>query len=151
GGFQAIASLESLPEDGDMIVDDSVIVKRYSEHIEGVGYFYDSTEQKSLPGLNVVLVLWVKGKEIFVLDVIIKEKGGKTKNELVRESFLRLQELGLKPSFVLFDSWYACSDTLNLLQTWGWRYLSQVKENRNLDGLAVKKHRYFGAKSRYGY
>lgn len=151
GRFQAFADLGSLPPGGDIIVDDTIIAKSYSKNIEGVGYFYSSKDKKSLPGLNCVLILWVVGKEVFVLDVIIKEKGAETKNELVQESFLRLYELGLKPSMVLFDVWYACCTTLNLLNEWGWQYLSQVRGNRLLDGFGVKKHKFYGAKSRYGY
>jgi hypothetical protein len=151
GGFQAFAEMELLPEGGDVIVDDTLIAKPYCKQIEGVGYFYDSKEKKSLPGLNCLLILYVKDKEVFVLDVIIKEKGGKTKNDLVRESFIRLYELGLKPFVVLFDIWYAAYKTLNLLDGLGWRYLSQVRENRLLEGMPVKKHRFYGANSRYGY
>lgn len=151
GGFQAFADLGLLPEGGEVIVDDTVIVKRYCEQIEGVGYFYDSKEKKSLPGLNCLLILYVMGKEVFILDVIIKEKEGETKNDLVRESFLRLYECGLKPTVVLFDIWYAANKTLNLLDELGWRYLCQVRENRLLDGIHVKSHRFYGANSRYGY
>ena len=52
---------------------------------------------------------------------------------------------GLKPGYVLFDSWYAAGALLNLLEGFGWKYVARLKSNRLIDGVAVRgrwRHRF---------
>ena len=130
--------------------DDTVINKQFSKKIEGVSFVYSSSEKKVIPGLTCMLVLWVYGSQVFVLDVIVWQKGGPTKNELVRQVLKRLYSEGLKPTFVYFDAWYTAYETLNLLQSYGWQYVARIKGNRYFNGMPISQHRYFGAKSLYG-
>jgi hypothetical protein len=51
---------------------------------------------------------------------------------------------------VYFDSWYACSPTLELIEELGWTYVTRIKSNRLLDGIALKEHKFFGAGGKQG-
>lgn len=65
---------KNLPSTGYLVIDDCVIDKRHSPQIEGVVFVYSSSDNKTLPGLCFVLLLWVSGKQSFVLDVIVCRK-----------------------------------------------------------------------------
>ena len=150
GGFSGLSDWSDLPPRGILIVDDTVIAKPHTKAIEGVAYVYSSSEKKALPGLTCQLVLWRVDTEVFVLDVVICEKGGANKNELFRQTVLRLYELGLQPEYVTFDAWYGSKETLNLLQEVGWVYVTKLKSNRILSGRKLSDHRFYGANSRPG-
>jgi hypothetical protein len=115
-----------------------------------VSYQYSSSDEKVLNGLCFILILWVSGKQVFVLDALIWRKGGPTKNELVQMAFRRYRLAGIQPSTVLFDAWYAASSTLNLLGSWGSKYLARVKDNRLFGNRHLTEHRFCGANGKYG-
>ena len=121
-GVSVCADLRMLPAGGCIVIDDTVINKQFSKKIEGVSFVYSSSEKKVIPGLTCILVLWVCGKQVFVLDVLVWRKGRPTKNELVRQTLTRLYCEGLQP----------------------------IKGNRYFNGMPVSQHRYFGAKGMYG-
>ncbi len=150
GGFQGLSDWSLLPPSGVLIVDDTAIEKPYSQKIEGVDYIYSSSQHKSLPGLSCQLVLWRVGTQVFVLDVVMCEKGGPNKNELFRQTLFRLFELGLKPEYVTFDTWYAANETLNLLNELGWTYVCKIRTNRIFNGRRMNIHKFYGAKGRKG-
>lgn len=139
-----------LPKNGYIVLDDCVLNKQYSEKIAGVSYQYSSSDEKILNGLCFILILWVSGNQTFVLDTLIWRKGGPTKNELVRAALTRHYLAGIQPSKVLFDAWYAASQTLNLLSSWGWTYLARIKGNRLFGNRHLTEHRFCGANGKYG-
>lgn len=148
--FKPFKQIHKLPAKGVLIFDDTVISKRFSKKIEGCNYIYSPSDNKVLMGLCLVLVIYVFKDKVYVLDVIIWEKGGKTRNELIRNSMSDLKAKGLAPKLVTFDAWYAASETLNLLNSWNWRYITLCRSNRNFNGQKVKEHKFFGAKSIFG-
>jgi putative transposase len=148
--FEDFNRWDYLPRNGYIVLDDSVLNKQYSKKIEGVSYQYSSSNEKVLNGLCFILILWVSGKQVFVLDALIWQKGGPTKNELVQMAFRRYRFAGIQPSKVLFDAWYAASSTLNLLGSWGWKYLARVKSNRLFGKRYLTEHRFCGANGKYG-
>ena len=143
-----VADWNMLPKKGIIVIDDTVIAKPHSETIEGVKWQYASSKDKVLPGINMVLGLWVANGKIYVLDVIFP--GDSNRNELVQALLKRVKEAELDVERVLFDAWYACSKTLNLVHTQGWTYVCRVKSNRLLDGISIDSHKFFGAKGRTG-
>jgi hypothetical protein len=145
--FNAIADWAELPPGGEIIIDDTVLAKPYSRTLEGVGYLYDSAEKKSVRGIGLLLMLYVARGKIYVLDVVLFGKGGETKNEMARELLKEAHESGLQPKRVLFDTWYGCFETQNLLESWHWVYVSRVRSNRLLNGQNLYKHDFKGVKS----
>jgi len=149
GCFDPCSDLNMLPKGGYLIYDDTVIAKPFGNNIEGVGFYYDSAEGKSIRGLPLILIIYVYQQQVFILDVIIPG-GGKTKNDIIRQCLKEYKEQGLKPYRVLFDNWYAAQDSVNLLNDLNWVYISRCKKNRILNGEGVQKHKYYGAKAIQG-
>lgn len=150
GGFTGITDWEKLPPLGILIVDDTAIAKPYSRNIEGVDWVYSSSQQQTVLGLTCQLVLWRVEDEVFVLDVMICEKGGLKHNERFRQSLLRLYELDLQPQYVTFDTWYAAQETLELVHELGWTYVTKLRVNRLFNGRHLQDHLFYGANSRTG-
>lgn len=67
-----------------------------------------------VPGINMLLALWMIGDDVFVLDVIFLQD--ESRHALVQNLLHRLDGAGLKPTEVIFHAWYAASKTLNLIQ-----------------------------------
>lgn len=67
--------------------------------------------------------------------------------QLLREAKRR----GLRPEYVLFDSWYAAASLLHQLESMGWKYVARLKSNRLFEGQAVRErwpHRFGRARGR---
>ena len=142
--------IKSLPKGGKIIVDDTSLSKIYAKSIEGIRWVYCSTLNKAIKGYTVVKIIYVYGNEIYNLEDIIWQKEDGTKNQIVRKKLIEYYEAGLEPEIVLFDLWYAASETFNLLNDFGWKYLCLTKRNRNFNGKRVDEHKYYGGKSLYG-
>jgi SRSO17 transposase len=142
--------IKSLPKGGKIVVDDTSLSKIYAKSIEGIRYVYCSTLNKSIKGYTVIKIIYVHGNDIYNLEDIIWNKEEGTKNEIVRKKLKEYYEAGLEPEIVLFDLWYAASETFNLLNDFNWKYLCLTKRNRHLNGKRVDEHKYYGGKSLYG-
>jgi hypothetical protein len=142
--------IKNLPKGGKVIVDDTSLSKMYAQNIKGIRWVYCSTLNKAIKGYTVIKIIYVVGNEIYNLEDIIWDKADGTKNEIVRKKLTEYYEAGLEPEIVLFDLWYGASETFNLLNDFGWKYLCLSKRNRNFNGKRVDEHKYYGGKSLYG-
>lgn len=142
--------LKTLPKGGKIIIDDTSLSKMYSKMIEGIRWVYCSTLNKAIKGYTVIKIIYVHGNDIYNLEDIIWDKADGTKNEVVRKKLNEYYESGLDPEIVLFDLWYGSSETFNLLNDFGWKYLCLCKRNRNFNRQRVDAHKYYGGKSLYG-
>lgn len=143
-----VADWTLLPRQGILVIDDTVIAKPHSQAIEGVKWQYASCKDKVLPGINLLLALWVVEGTVHVLDV--QFPGEANRNELVQDLLKRMKESSFEPERVLFDAWYAASKTLNLVHTLGWTYVCRVKGNRLFNGQAIDAHAFYGAQGQIG-
>ncbi len=130
------------------MIDDTVIAKPHSRSIEGVKWQYASSKDKVLPGINLLLILWVADETVYVLESLFP--GDENRNELLQEVLRRLSEAGFQPEHVLFDAWYAASKTLNLIHRLGWTYVCRMKGNRLFNGQPIESYPFYGAKGRRG-
>lgn len=146
--FTPVVDWDSLPKEGRAVLDDSTIAKPHSESIEGVKWVWDSSQNKSVPGINMLLALWVVGEEIFVLDMFFPQE--ENRHDLTQDLLRRMDEAGFKPTEVSFDAWYAASKTLNLIHTLGWTYVCRMRSNRIFNGQAIESHLFQGAQGRIG-
>lgn len=142
--------IKSLPQGGQIVIDDTSLSKIYAKSIEGIRYVYCSTLNKSIKGYTVIKIMYVYGNDIYNLEDIIWDKQEGTKNEIVRKKLKEYYEAGLEPEMILFDLWYAASETFNLLNDFKWKYLCLTKRNRHLNRKRVDEHKYYGGKSLYG-
>lgn len=148
--FNPFTSPEKLPKNGDLIIDDSPLAKPFSSTLEGAGYVWCSTLSKCIYGYTFINIIWVKNGKSYLVNTIFYRKGGETKNELLRKELTRLKNLNKRPRYVLFDLWYAAKETLNLLNSWNWQYITISKSNRIFEGKKVRDHKFNGAKSKFG-
>ncbi len=124
---------------GWLIIDDTVIDKSFAKQIENLSWIYCSKKQRSVLGLNLVLLCWSNGRLTIPLAFKIwKKDGGKSKFDLALEllSYAR-NILCLRPKYVAFDSWYASKKILKRLKQYRWIFYSQLKRNRIFNGIKV--------------
>lgn len=132
-------------EKGYLVLDDTTW-RRFTKKAEAVSYVWDSTIGKVVFGMSVVMLIWTDGKRKVPLGIRVWRKGGKSKVELAAELLRQAHERGLSPEFVLFDSWYGARTLLELIDDFGWHYISATKRNRLFDGVKISNyfHHRFG-------
>ena len=86
-----------------------------------------------------VLLLWTDGRWKVPVGIRLWRAGGRSKVELAAGLLRQAQRRGLRPQYVLFESWYAAARILNVLEGLGWKYVARLKSNRLLDGHALRK------------
>ena len=125
--------------------------QRFTKKAEAVSYVWDSTAGKVVFGMNVVLLIWTDGERKIPIGLRIWKKGGRSKVKLAKDLLRVARKNGLSPEYVLFDSWYAATELLNLLDQFGWKYIGGVKRNRLLDEERIDKlfHHRFGRRTGY--
>lgn len=133
--------------DGWLIIDDTVIDKSFAKRIENLSWIYCSKKQRSVLGLNLVLLAWGNGKITIPLAFKIwKKGGGKSKFDLALELLAYARNvLQIRPQYVTFDSWYASKKILKRLKRYRWIFYSQLKRNRIFNGVQVCQY----GKTRY--
>jgi putative transposase len=144
-----LISMPSQLSGGCLIIDDTIIEKPHGQAFEAASYVYSSSKGKAVFGYSLVLLVWTDGIKRIVVDYKIYRKGGPTKLQLALKmlSFAR-NRLKLKPSFVLFDSWYAAKTLLKRLCDYGWKFVTRLKRNRSFNGVQlqdVRKGSYWNA------
>lgn len=142
--------IKSLPKGGQLIFDDTSIDKSYSQKIEGISWVWCSKINKAIKGYCFIKFIYIYKDKIYNIADIFWQKGGKTKNELVREKLQELYEKGLEPKIVLFDCFYAACKNLNLLYSFNWKYLTLCRSNKIFEKQQVQKYKFYGGKSLYG-
>lgn len=137
--LRAIGALKG----GYLVLDDSFIL-RYSSGKLKLKKLKDSAHNRYAYGFNVVLLIWTDGQRRIPVGfrVFTAKKGEQSKIELALELFKEAQAFGMKPSYVLFDAWYAAQQIVNWLIGAGWLYVTQLRSNRKLDGSSLKSYNH---------
>jgi hypothetical protein len=127
---------------GYLIIDDTVIEKPYSSKLSECAWVYSSKRKKVVFGISVVLLVWTDGQIRIPLGYRVWKKEGPSKFELALEllSYGR-NRLGVRPKFVLFDSWYPSKEILKRIKDYGWYFVCQVKKNRRFEGMALRDYK----------
>ena len=136
-------------DEGLLILDDTTLDKPYANKIEHVTWHWSGKHGRTVKGINLLTLLWrgsakedsseeegpgTASREPHVpCDFRLYEKGGKTKNEHVRDMLDRAAERGFAPEMVLFDSWYSSLDNLKKVQALEWTFLTRLKKNRKVN------------------
>lgn len=131
-------SSELVGEGGYLLLDDTTW-RRWAAKAEAVSWVWSSTAGHIVRGMQVVLLVWTDGHIKVPVGMRLWQKGGKSKVALAEEMLREAHARGIKPKYVLFDSWYAAATLLNLLDGFGWKYVARLKSNRLLDGVAVRE------------
>lgn len=130
---------------GGYLVLDDTTWQRQTKVAEAVSKVWSSTAGGVRLGMQAVLLIWTDGKRKVPISMRLWQKGGKSKVELAEEMLREAANWGLKPNYVLFDSWYAARAIFNLLGELGWNYVARIRGNRLLDAQHLNQkwpHRY---------
>ena len=109
-------------ETGYLVIDDSVLDKRFSRHNELVGRHWSGNEHRIICGIDLVNLLWTKGEECIPCDYRIyqsEKEGEKTKNEHFRDMLDIAKSRGFKPQYVLGDCCTVRSTILTIFRNRG--------------------------------
>jgi putative transposase len=142
---------QPLVRKGGYLVIDDTSWERFTRVADAVSWVWSSSVGKPVGGMQVVMLLWTDGKWKVPLGIRIWRKGGPSKVELAIGLLSQAQCRGLQPAYILFDSWYAAAQILNLLDGWGWHYVARFKSNRKLDKASLRTtwpHRYGHARGK---
>lgn len=125
---------------GWLIIDDTVIDKKFAKVIENLSWVFDSKTNKSILGLNIVLLTWSDGKRTIPLAIKVYQKSnGKTKIDLALELLNYAHFIGISPEYVVFDAWYAADKVLKKIESFRWFFVTRLRKNRKLDGKKMTK------------
>jgi hypothetical protein len=129
---------------GYLVIDDTAWA-RWAVHSEAVSWVWSSAHGRVLRGHQVVLLIWTDGRVKVPLGIRLWKKGSYSKVELAAQLLREAERRGIRPQYVLFDSWYAAATLLHLLESFGWKYVARLKSNRYFEGQAVRErwpHRF---------
>lgn len=117
---------------GTLSVDDSVLDKPYSYHMDLVGYFWSGKHHKSVKGLNLISLYYtdLQGNSVPVNYRIYNKAEGKTKNHYFQEMVAEVIEWGLNPEFVSGDTWYAGVPNLKMVKKHHMNFMFAIESNR---------------------
>lgn len=135
-----VASIVGTLSTGYLIIDDTVIDKTFARAIEGIAWVFSSKENRSILGLSVVVICW--SNEIVTVPLglkIWKKESKKSKVDLAIDLLRSVRKFPLfSPQYVAFDSWYAAHELLQVIEGYGWTWVTQLKRNRKLNGVQVR-------------
>lgn len=128
-------------DSGYLIVDDSVLDKRYSRDNELVKLQYSGNEHGLVKGIDLVNFLWTDGSQYIPVDYRIyhPDSDGKDKNDHFQEMFKRAVKRGFSQEYILMDSWYGSVKNFKLIRKHHWHFISNIKSNRK---VSVTKGEY---------
>lgn len=121
-------------EEGYLVVDDTLLDKRYSRKNELARIQYSGNAHGLVNGICIVNLLW-SGEESYIpVDYRIydKTRDGRSKNDHFLDMLMKAKERGLKPAYVLMDSWYGSIDNLKAIRSHGWHFMTSLKHNRQI-------------------
>jgi DDE superfamily endonuclease len=120
---------------GVLVLDDSTLDKPYARKIELVGRHWSGKHKAVVRGINLITLVWTDGDRQIPCDYRLydKAKDHLTKNDHFRAMVQAAHDRGFAPECVLFDSWYSGLENLKAIRGYGWRWLTQLKVNRNVN------------------
>jgi len=124
---------------GGYVVLDDTSWQRFTRIAQAVSWVWSSTAGKPVWGMQVVVLLWTDGQRKVRVGIGLWRAGERSKVELAVGLLSQAQRSGLTAQYVLFESWYGAARMLNLLEGWGWKYVTRLKSNRLLDRQPLRK------------
>ena len=120
---------------GLLIVDDTTLDKPYATQIGLVHRHWSGKHHRVVQGINLVTLLWSDGTDAIPCDYRFYDKpvDGVTKNAHFRAMLATAKQRGFRPRVVAFDSWYSSLENLKTIRDYGWRWLTRLKGNRQVN------------------
>ena len=119
---------------GWLILDDSVLDKPYGPEIGLSCWQYSGRHHKPIRGIGLLTMIWTNGIVAIPVNYRIYDKqvDGKSKHNHAREMLIWAKGRGFTPEDVLMDAWYTASETLRLIQKFGWTWIAEIRSNRRV-------------------
>ena len=123
---------------GILIIDDTLSEKS-GKDIEGVGWFWDHTQNKHILAHNIVSTHYIAGSFHLPLDFELyrrredcpSKKEFRTKVQIAKELVEKAVSYGLPISVVVFDSWYMSRELIEYMNSLGIQaYVTEEKGDR---------------------
>jgi putative transposase len=95
---------------GDLVLDDTLLDKPQARKSDLVKVQYSGKHHGLVRGISIVTADWsnIDGSILpFGFKIYNKDDDNKTKNDLFLEILDTVEEKGLNPRYVQFDTWYA--------------------------------------------
>ncbi len=126
---------------GTLSVDDSVLDKPYSQHMELVGHFWSGKHHRVVKGVNLITLYYTdwQGRSPPVNYRVYDKADHKTKNDYFLEMLEQVLSWGLEPGFMTGDSWYSSASNLKTVKNHRLGLLFAVESNRR---VSVEKGRW---------
>jgi putative transposase len=127
---------------GLLVVDDTTLDKPYAQKMGLVTRHWSGKHHAVVEGINLTTLLWTDGLgpnarslpcDCRLYEPAEQGKGQMTKNEHFLAMLATAKERGFCPRFVCFDSWYSSLDNLKAVRDHGWRFLTRLKSNRQVN------------------
>ena len=145
--WQEVEPLVALTH-GFLVIDDTTLDKPYARKMGLVSRHWSGKHHSVVEGINLTTLLWTDGLSSLPCDCRLYEvaqDGQKqiTKNDHFLAMLQTAKERGFRPKYVCFDGWYASLENLKAVRGHGWRFLTRLKCNRqvnpdNTENKAVK-------------
>ena len=123
---------EQVALDSCLIVDDTVLDKRWSPQNELAGFHWSGNEHKVIRGISLVNLLATHDDTCIPVDYRVNEgtKESKNKNEHFIDMLNVAKKRGFEPRYVMADSWYGSLENMKAITALGWKFIIGLKENR---------------------
>lgn len=134
--------------DGVIIIDDSIEEKPYTDENEQVAWYFDSSKNRAVKGINFLTAFYQAGdiglpvafdivtKTETYFDVkkqVTKRRSQQTKNARYRQLLQVCVHNQMKFRYVLNDSWYASADNMKFVhKDLKKDFIMAIKENRKV-------------------
>jgi len=125
-------------------VDDTTLDKPYAQKIGLVTRHWSGKHHAVVEGINLTTMLWTDGLSSLPCDCRLYEPAEKGKEQVTKnDHFLAMlqilamlqtaKEREFRPRYVCFDGWYSSLANLKAVREYGWRFLTRLKSNRQVN------------------
>jgi hypothetical protein len=123
---------------GGYLVIDDTSWERFTHGAEAVSWVWSSRVGKPVWGMQGVLLWWTNGKWKVPVGMRMWRKGGPAQVALAIGLLRQARRRGLQPAYVLWESWYAAAEIMNLLDGGGWQYVRRLKSTRKFGESSLR-------------
>lgn len=115
-------------------IDDTVLDKPYSQHMDLVSYFWSGKHHRSVKGINLITLYATdqNGQNIPINFRIYDKSESKTKNDYFMDMLSEVLSWGAKIQFITGDSWYSSTGNLKTIRKYGIRFMFGIDCNRKV-------------------
>lgn len=119
---------------GTVNIDDTVLDKPYSRHMDLVGHFWSGKHHRTVKGLNLITLYYSdkQGRSVPINYRVYDKADNKTKNDYFLEMLDQVLAWGLKPSYATGDSWYSSASNLKAVKNHGLGLMFAIESNRTV-------------------